>query len=210
DGAWQRGIPAGGGTRGDPLNDFDGSGRCYLTANRAGNSDVDGGPTRLISPTLDLSGVANPVLRYARWFTNDDLDADRLDVEISNDNGGSWTLIESVPDTEGWIPREVRIADYVALTAQVKVRFSATDNPNNSVTEAALDAVKVIDISCGTVGNGDFDGDHNVDLADFATFQICFGRPAAGECAPGNLYADGIIDLKDFALFCAELEASGP
>ncbi|MFH0982293.1 MAG: M28 family peptidase [Planctomycetota bacterium] len=209
-GTWQRGIPAGGGTRGDPVNDFDGSGGCYLTDNRPGNSDVDGGPTRLISPTLDVSGVADPVLRYARWFSNDDLDQDRLVVEVSADDGASWTLLESVPDTEGWVERTVHLRDYVALTPQFKVRFSVADNPNNSVTEAAVDAVNVYDLYCFVPG--DFDGDGDVDLADYAVFADCMAGPettpapappaTAQDCL--NVFdfdVDSDVDLTDFAGF---------
>ena len=149
DGAWERGIPADDGTEGDPLFDYDGSGRCYLTANRAGNSDVDGGPTWLISPTLDLSGTTNPVLRYARWWANDDQDGDPFDVEISNDDGGSWVLIENVINIEpGWVERSIYIADYLTPTATMKVRFSAADVPNNSKDEGGVDAVEVFDVTC--------------------------------------------------------------
>ncbi|MCH7526736.1 MAG: hypothetical protein IID39_04810, partial [Planctomycetes bacterium] len=151
DGAWERGVPVGGGDRGDPATDFDGSGSCYVTDNEDGNSDVDGGPTRLISPRIDLSDADDPVLTYARWFTVDDLDEDRLDVEISNDDGSSWVLIERAEDWPQWVKRTVRVLDYIELTAQVRVRFSATDNPNDSITEAGVDAFAISELECVAV-----------------------------------------------------------
>jgi hypothetical protein len=69
-GAWERAFP-GGWSDGSPPEDFDGSGYCYVTDNRA-SYDVDGGPTELTSPVLDLSGAGDPVLRFAEWFTCDD------------------------------------------------------------------------------------------------------------------------------------------
>ncbi len=156
DGAWQRGVPAGGGSRGDPPTDFDGSGFCYITDNAAGNSDVDGGPTRLISPIIDMSsGGGDYFVSYARWFTNDDGDIDRLDVHISNNGGSTWTLVESVPGqgAGAWIEHQFRVSDFIAPTSTMRLRFSATDNPNDSVTEAGIDAFEVIAISCdaGTI-----------------------------------------------------------
>jgi len=209
-GAWERGIPIGGGDRGDPPSDFDGSGRCYLTDNRVGNSDVDGGPTMLISPLLDLSITLDPVLRYARWWYNDDLDEDRLVVEVSDDDGESWALIESVPDTEGWVEREVYLGAYVSLTSQVRLRFSAADTPNNSVDEAAIDAVSIVDIWCVMADDGDFDDDDDVDLTDFAVFTQCLGGPGVTTPPPGchpadfsaaDFEGDGDVDLGDYQAF---------
>ncbi|MEO1009539.1 MAG: GC-type dockerin domain-anchored protein [Planctomycetota bacterium] len=147
DGAWDRGVPAAGG-RGDPFADFDGSGQCWLTDNVAGNSDVDGGPTILTSPVFDLAGDAGAQLSYARWFTNDDADIDRLDVEVSNDGGSTWVTIESVPDTVGWVQQRWTIEDFVPLTSTMQFRFLATDNPNDSVTEAAVDTFQIFTLGC--------------------------------------------------------------
>ena len=54
---------------------------------------------------------------------------------------------------------------------------------------------------------GDFDGDGDVDLSDFVTFQLCFGgsnNPPAPTCPPGidaDLDGDGDVDLADFLIF---------
>ena len=148
DGGWERGTPAGLGDRSDPIVDYDGSGQCYLTDNVAGNSDVDGGPTDLISPILDLSGT-DPVLEYARWFANNSFDIDRFDAEVSNNGGSTWTSLESIGgDTSGWSTASFRLADFIAVTNQMQFRFRVTDNPNDSVTEAALDAITVFETDC--------------------------------------------------------------
>jgi len=141
DGEWERGVPAGLGDRGDPTSDYDGSGKCYLTDNVAGNSDVDGGPTMLTSPTIDLS-TGDALIGYYRWHDNDDNDDD-FTVEVSNDNGTTWTVVEKVKDTDGWNNNSFMVSKFVAPGAQIKVRFSSTDNPNNSVTESGLDAFTV-------------------------------------------------------------------
>ena len=64
-GAWEIGTPCGNTTRGAPGNDFDGSGRCYLTG--AGdcdsNTDIDNGCTTL---TTSIFSAVNPETLSAR------------------------------------------------------------------------------------------------------------------------------------------------
>ena len=58
---------------------------------------------------------------------------------------------------------------------------------------------------------GDFEPDGDVDLADFAAFQMCLGTAPSGACSAGfDLDADGDVDLTDLASFIPLLEASGP
>ena len=60
-------------------------------------------------------------------------------------------------------------------------------------------------------GDGDFEPDGDVDLADFAAFQRCFAQsPIPTACQPGNMNEDGAIDLADLDLFVGSLDASGP
>lgn len=148
-GDWERAQTSTNGTGGTPTSDYDGNRYCYLTESNFG-ADVDGGSTSLISPTIDGSG-GNILMQYARWFSNSTGEApfsDILNIYISNNDGGSWRPLETVgPEYQadgGWYVYKFWSDDEIEPTDQMRLRFTVTDNGDDSQVEAAIDAVKVI------------------------------------------------------------------
>lgn len=150
-GAWVRADPVGTVLNGQPANpendSVDPGAQCMFTGQGAvggavGAADVDGGPTVLTSPVFAIAG-ADAFIEYRRWFFNDDGD-DSLVVQVSNNGGASWVTVETVMGIQNsWVDRRFRVGSFVSPTNNVLVRFSTSDNPNNSVTEAAIDTVIV-------------------------------------------------------------------
>ena len=155
-GQWQRGVPVDDdGWDYDPATDGDGSGMCYLTQNQTGNTDVDGGSVRLISPVLDMSSGGDVEYDYYLYLTDETGGIDRLLVEINNNGGvGTWTEIAR-HDTHGgldWHHHTITEAEIVAegvpFTSNMKVRFTANDSDPQSIVEAGVDGFKISDFEC--------------------------------------------------------------
>jgi hypothetical protein len=125
---------------------------CFFTgqgsdSTNVSDADVDAGKTSLTTPALDLTGLADPVISFWQWFYSEfGAPEDWLAVMISNDDGASWTPVDTTRALRGpWVERALRVADYLTPTAQVRLRFVAADLGVESVVEAAIDDLALYD-----------------------------------------------------------------
>jgi len=207
-GTWVRGLLLGGGYRTDPVTDFDGSGRCYMTGNGGGDTDVDNGTTRLTSPIFDASD-GDYEISYARWYANYYSHApysDVMRVYLSDDGGANWTPVEEIgPENQasgGWLVHRFLIADIVTPTDNMRIRFEVSDLGDGSVIEAALDAASVRSYRCRRYICGDVNhsgGEPDIsDITAMIAFLYLGGDDLEyPEAANVNGSPDGTIDITD-------------
>lgn len=197
-GWWERATPGNFG-RYDPPADYDASGKCFVTENTF-NEDLDGGPTSLISPIIDTTQGTSPVLSYARWFYCNDggnpLEEDVMTVSISSNGGLTWTQLERVSTTEGWRKKTVAIP----CVPLFRMKFTVSDSPNNSLVEAAIDAVTITATLCNANCASDVNRSGAVDLGDWLDFFNGYDKLEP----PADCDADGDVDLGDLLLFLAD------
>ena len=141
-----------------PWNDrTPGGSRCFVTGQADSHSvdpdstDLDG-RTTITSPPLNVTFSGDPVIGYWRWFFSRSLatgqpdDFDWLAVLISNNNGTSWTSVDTVRGMRNqWQEAAIRVRDYVTPSAQVRVRFVVNDGGANTTVEAAIDDLVLYD-----------------------------------------------------------------
>lgn len=214
-GIWTWGDPIA--TSAQPENDrtADPGVNCYFTGQGppgggAGDNDVDGGRTTLISPAFDLAGAADATFAYWRWYSNSaggGPNADIFVIDISNDDGASWINLETIgpsgPGTSGgWIENSFQLASVIAPTAQIRLRFIAEDINTGSLIEAAVDDLRVTAVVCEQTPAcpGDVDGDGMVGLGDIAGVINCWGQPGVGPCTSADLDSMGDVGLPDLAV----------
>ncbi|RKX25434.1 MAG: hypothetical protein DRP45_05925 [Candidatus Zixiibacteriota bacterium] len=118
----------------------------------------------LTSPTIDLS-EGDARISYYRWYSNDmgnDPNNDIFEVYISNDDGGSWVLVEQLGPIDqasgGWHYHHFSVSDFVTPTALIKVRFDPSDLNEPSIVEAGIDAFKIVTYECDPFADSDEDG----------------------------------------------------
>ncbi len=206
-GRWSRVAPNG--TAAQPGFDFspDAGHQCFVTGQHFGgldgSNDVDGGPVVLTSPVIDLPPASDVEVSYARWFFWSGIGGeDFLMVELSRDGGSTWTPVEMVRSTDHWVQRTLRLSEFPGLQgSRLQLRFSTSDSPSDSLTEAGVDEFHVWAIQCAALF-GDIDADGDVDLEDYRRFHACFhgprGQPADPACIDSDLNSDGRNDLRDF------------
>jgi hypothetical protein len=119
---------------------------CWVTGaaagSGAGSNDVDG-VTTLTSPLFTASGFSHLRLAYARWYADLPGSAtdDQLLVQVSNDGGASWTTLETTANANAWRAVGFDLESVLPPTDRMRLRFTASDNPSNSLCEALVDSL---------------------------------------------------------------------
>ena len=214
-GFWERVDPNG--TSAAPEDDYSADGTfCYVTQNGTpggpvGAADVDAGTFVLTSPRFDLTFGGE--ISYARWFYWSGYgEEDFLDVELSGNDGEDWVLVERVVGQTGWVEHGIAVSDYIAPSANVRLRFVTSDVPSDSITEAAVDEVVVVQYACSQCAfAGDLNADCHLDLEDWEPLAACVtgpGVPPAASCGCFDFNKDGRVDLQDQAAFQVEYTGS--
>ncbi len=169
----------------------------------ADGNDLDGGPTVLTSPAYDINGK-DAVITYSRYFRDQNngngVGNDQFVVEVSS-NGSDWVNVETVEFAPAaWVTRSFRVSDYVTPSANVQVRFTASDSPNNSITVAGVDEFSVAVMECAVepVCAPDLNGDLMVDGADLGLLLANWNNSGVGD-----LNGDNIVDGADLGLVLA-------
>ena len=205
-GVWERADPQG--TDAQPENDHTPAGtECWITGastgGGTGGNDIDGGATTLTSPALDTTaGAGDAVLSYYRWYSNNagaSPNTDSMLVQISGDNGASWSTLETVAENaNAWVERRFTIADFVTPSAQVRVRFVASDLGDGSIVEAGVDDLQIEFTGCDSVLTADLAepfGQFN--FFDIAAYIALFNANDPAADFDGN----GSINFFDISAF---------
>ena len=140
-GAFVRAAPGSTSAQPDEDHTTDGT-QCYVTGPAAGSlgqDDLDGGPTRLVSPAFDVTGDDVHAGFWIWHHTSSYGIQQPMTIEVSNDDGVTWVLVEAISHAPGWHRHTFRVAEQVTPSAQVRFRISATDEPNDDVVEALVD-----------------------------------------------------------------------
>ena len=145
-GHWERSDPfalyRGNGDQTTPDDDidYDLGNFAYITGNQFGTatqSDVDNGYVELSSPSMDLSGYTNPVMRYNMWFYNN-----------GNNNNDTLNVYLNIADTNMILIDQYTFLDNTAEWSDLILKF-----PLDYTTD--LDNVQLVLYAEDKQGEGD-------------------------------------------------------
>ena len=100
----------------------------YAGSNSASFFDASYTPysTNLITPSIDMSFYSDVSLSFAHVQKRWSGDNNELGVYVSNDGGTTWVLINYWGNrVNNWQVRNFNLQDYISLTSDMKIRFTA-------------------------------------------------------------------------------------
>ena len=154
-GHWERGVPVGTSLSGIDYNpgedvSTDCGEQAFVTGNGgggAGDDDVDGGSTHLLSPQMDLSNYVDPYVEYHRWFANGGGATTANDSLIIYLSDGSTTKrIDFALSTTNplWRPKSFRVKDFFpSPTSTMSIMVTCQDNSPGHLSEGGFDRFRV-------------------------------------------------------------------
>ena len=167
-----------------------------------------GGPTILQTPPISLTGIAANTLKMqfdSAWRTSGDQVGE---ITVQFGSGPETTILKFHSNSADPAFHATNLNETVFVninnpaggTAVFRFKYTGTDN-----WFWAIDNLKI-----GTGGNADFDGDGDVDGADFLVWQRGQGTTGAGATrAAGNADGDTDVDAADLAIFKSQFGQTG-
>ena len=133
-------------------------------------------------------------------------------VEVSDNGGADWQTLEQVGPTGaeiggGWFYVEYNLFTLSGFVpnSQFAIRFTTSDTDPQSLVEAAIDGVTLLNIDCCPSTNADLNGDGRVSVNDLldllATWGACPGLP---DPCPADLNSDGLVNIIDLLQLLTE------
>lgn len=161
-GEWVRDIPLATLSGSNASQDvaFDCGSKAYITGNTGIDPNIDNvtnGTVVLISPVFNLTGMSDPHVNYWTYFYNMHgpyPPNDTLSVVLTNGFVTSRVDYEAFPDSpmEEWVPKSIRVSDYMAPTANMQLFISISDYAETvNITEAGFDYFSITNSNVLTV-----------------------------------------------------------
>ncbi len=179
-------------------------GTSYIYVEASGNGN--GYPNKnaiLTSPCFNLNGVSSPKFQFEYHMLGSAIG--NLLVEVSNDNGSSWTTIFTKSGSQGstWNTADIALDDYIGAT--IKIRFNTTTGASWQ-GDVVIDDVKLLDGTDNTdicQGINEYNSSSTYQAGDRVTYlgslyeRTTTGWTLIGACDATNKGELSINELKD-------------